>query len=132
MCYEKYYEEQRIRVKKLFSKKHSCFVSSIELANWYIEQLKDSKCKCYYCNTSIHDINTLIDAGLLKERKTGYGFRGRILEIDKNDETYIRENCVLSCYYCNNDKSYITSKDDYKNFFGNNRHEYFKLLISKL
>lgn len=62
----------------------------------------------------------------------GEGRRGPVLEIDKNDETYVPENCVLSCYYCNNDKSYTSSKEDYKVYFGKNRHQYFKTLLNRL
>jgi len=60
------------------------------------------------------------------------GRRGPVLEIDKNDDTYVPKNCVLSCYYCNNDKSYTSSKEDYKDYFGKNRHQYFKTLLDKL
>jgi len=95
--------------------------------------LKTQKFRCFYCETSIIDINKLIDCGLLKTRAVkGEGRRGPVLEIDKNDDTYVPENCVLSCYYCNNDKSYTSSKEDYKVYFGKNRHQYFKTLLNKL
>lgn len=133
MDQQAYFDKEWKRVRNLYSKaKHSPFGDATGLAHWFVAQLKDNDCQCYYCETSIHDINILIDAGLLKERKIGYGFRGRILEIDKNDSTYIKENCVLACYYCNNDKSYITDKIDYKTYFGANRKKYFELLIEKI
>jgi hypothetical protein len=75
----------------------------------------------------------LIDEGLLKTRAVkGEGRRGPVLEIDKNDDVYVPENCVLSCYYCNNDKSYTSSKNDYKENFGANRKKYFDNLIKLL
>jgi len=132
MCNEEYFETQRIRVKKLYSKKHTAFESAGTLADWFVDELKANACKCYYCETSVHDINKLIDHNLLRERKIGYGYRGRVLEIDKNDETYVPANCVLACYYCNNDKSYTCSKKDYKNYFGPNRKIYFDTLLKKL
>ena len=131
----KYFEEQRERVKnKLYSKqKHSAFGNASELANWYIEQLKKHDCKCYYCKTSIFDINKLIDAKKLKTRAVrGEGKRGPVLEIDKNDDSYVPKNCVLACYYCNNDKSYTSSKEDYLKYFGGNRKKYFESLLVKI
>jgi len=41
-------------------------------------------------------------------------------EVDKkiNDLVYSKENCVLACYYCNNDKSYTVNDEVYKPFLG--------------
>lgn len=129
----KYYNQQAERVSNNYSKsKHKGFNSKFDLSEWFIQELKKNDCKCYYCKTSIFDIEILINAKLLKERKIGYGFRGKVLEIDKNDEFYSKDKCVLSCYYCNNDKSYTSSKEDYKEYFGKNRHQYFKALLDKL
>ena len=64
---------------------------------------------------------------MFKTRKVGYGERGPVLEIDKgdNEKGYTKDNCVLACYYCNNDKSYIFGYDDYKKHFGKNRKTFF-------
>lgn len=130
MDIEKYYTGEWARVSNNYTKsKHKGFKDKNDLADWFVEQLKEYNCKCYYCNTSIHDIKRLIDSKILKERKTGYGTRGPHLEIDKNDDSYTKEHCVLSCYYCNNDKSYTTSKEDYKKHFGENRKMYFEFLL---
>ena len=103
------------------------------MAAWFVEKLKRQNFSCFYCETSIFDINKLIDEGLLKTRAVkGEGRRGPVLEIDKNDDVYVPENCVLSCYYCNNDKSYTSSKNDYKENFGANRKKYFDNLIKLL
>ncbi len=133
MNLESFYEAERIRVAKNYKKtKHQGFTDKNDLANWFVVELIRNNCTCYYCETAIHDIVKLIESGKLKERKIGFGFRGRVLEIDKNDEYYTRDHCVLSCYYCNNDKSYTTSKEDYKKFFGENRKKYFELLLKSL
>ena len=133
MSLQQYYDNEYKRVLKNYNKsKHLGFKNNCEYAKWFVEHLKVNNCKCYYCETSIHNIIKLIDKGLLKTRKTGYGERGKVLEIDKNDDVYTKELCVLSCYYCNNDKSYITTKEDYKKFFGENRKKYFELLLSKI
>lgn len=134
MNIELYYQEQHRRVEKLFNKtKHYNFEDKKGLADWYVEQLKINECKCYYCETSIHDIFTLIKRDKLKTRAVrGGGIRGPVLEIDKNDNIYSVNTCVLSCYYCNNDKSYTLDKADYKKYFGENRKKYFSQLLQSL
>jgi hypothetical protein len=131
---EEYINQEYARAKKnLYISERKSFGSADKLATWFVEKLKTQKFRCFYCETSIIDINKLIDCGLLKTRAVkGEGRRGPVLEIDKNDDTYVPENCVLSCYYCNNDKSYTSSKEDYKVYFGKNRHQYFKTLLNKL
>ncbi|MCO5241414.1 MAG: hypothetical protein M9904_15295 [Chitinophagaceae bacterium] len=131
---KEYIKQEFERVKKnLYKAERKAFGSADKLAVWFVEQLESQKFACFYCETSIFDINQLIDAGLLKTRAVkGKGRRGPVLEIDKNDDTYVPENCVLSCYYCNNDKSYISSKEDYKGYFGKNRQQYFRTLLDKL
>lgn len=134
MDLELYYAEQYKRVEKLYNKaKHSTFNNKKGLADWYNSQLKKYDCKCYYCETSIHDIVKLITANKLKTRATrGMGIRGPVLEIDKNDNIYSVDTCVLSCYYCNNDKSYTLDKEEYKKHFGGNRKKYFVDILQNL
>jgi len=133
MCDEAYYEEQRRRAKKLYAAKHIGLGDANAFANWFVEKLKSQQCKCFYCDTSIHDIQKLIAAGLLKTRSVrGTGKRGPVLEIDKQEKGYNENECVLVCYYCNNDKSYTSSKEDYKLYFGSNRKQYFILLMERL
>jgi len=134
MNQQEYIKQEFARAKKnLYKSERKTFGSADKLAAWFVEKLKSQKFSCFYCETSIFDINKLIDAGLLKTRAVrGEGRRGPVLEIDKNDDTYVPENCVLSCYYCNNDKSYTSSKEDYKGYFGKNRRQYFKTLLNKL
>ncbi|MFC7772478.1 hypothetical protein [Flavobacterium sp. GCM10027622] len=133
MDLNEYYEEQRKRVRKIYNgKKHFSYNNRDAFANWYVEQLKKYECRCYYCETSIHDIKRLIDAKVLKTRAVrGNGSRGSVLEIDK-DNIYSKDTCVLACYYCNNDKSYTLEKEDYKIYFGENRKKYFKKLLESL
>jgi hypothetical protein len=124
---------ERKRVLKLFSSKHKAdFEDRTEFADWFVEQLEKQNFACYYCETPIADIRSLIEGGLLKARKTGYGWRGPVLEVDKrsNHLGYKRENCVLSCYYCNNDKSYTLDSEAYKQFFGSNRNAFFQYLAA--
>ena len=128
-------EIQRILGRFNRAKHAPGFESKSDLSNWYGNQLRQQDCECYYCETSILDIRRLINAGILATRAVGgNGSRGPVLEIDKklNQLGYTPENCVLACYYCNNDKSYIFGAKDYKNFYGPARHEHFRHLITQL
>jgi hypothetical protein len=116
---------------KLFSSRHKPgFNDKIAFADWFIAQLEIQNFSCHYCETAIADIQSLIERGLLKTRKTGYGWRGPVLEVDKRSHHlgYSPGNCVLACYYCNNDKSYTLDSEAYKQFFGPNRNAFFKYL----
>lgn len=133
MNIEEYYKKQHSRVCKNYQSKHSPFGGREKLADWYVTKLKEQECKCHYCKTSIQDINKLIDTKKLKVRKVrGDGRRGPVLEIDKQGDTYNPNTCVLACYYCNNDKSYTTSGEDYAKYFGENRKKYFDELLRQI
>lgn len=130
---EQFISQEMRRVTKLFGIKHRVGFATKEIfATWYISQLQKQDFKCYYCETSIFDIRKLISQNKLLTRKTGYGVRGPILEIDKmiNENGYSPANCVLSCYYCNNDKSYTLNSVDYKKFFGTARKSFFGHLLN--
>ena len=105
--------EQESRVIKYYSTnklKLSGFEGRQDFIDWYLHEIYIFENKCHYCKTSILDIRKLLNAGLIAGRKVrGGGLRGPNLEIDRMDPNGIYEwrNCVLSCYYCNNDKSKI-------------------------
>jgi len=131
---EEFLKNEKLRIGKLYSTKHrKGFSSKDEFVKWFENTIKSQNFKCYYCDTFIFDIRSLIDQEKLKTRKTGYGRRGYVFEIDRkiNSNGYTKENCVLSCYYCNNDKSYILDSEDYKKHFGKNRKKYFEYLKNK-
>lgn len=123
------------RLEKLCGTKHKKgFGSKDKFVQWALAQLKEQKYSCYYCETSIFNIKALIECKKLKTRKTGHGVRGPVLEVDKksNGLGYSPTNCVFSCYYCNNDKSYTMDSEDYKEHFGLNRKKYFDNLIKSV
>jgi len=132
---EDFLKNEKVRIGKLYStKKHGKgFSNKDEFVKWFENTIKAQDFKCYYCDTSIFDICSLINQDKLKTRKTGYGTRGPNLEVDRkiNSNGYTKENCVLSCYYCNNDKSYILDSEVYKKYFGENRKKYFEYLKNK-
>jgi 5-methylcytosine-specific restriction endonuclease McrA len=129
-------EMKRVRKAVYKSKKHSVgFFSSKSLAEWWINQLKTQDGCCFYCNTPIELIRTLITNKLLSGRKVkGEGIRGLYLELEKMKPKagYNPTNCVLICYYCNNDKSNVYSYEEYKEFLAPAKKKHFMYLSKKL
>lgn len=61
--------------------------------------------------------------------------RGKNLELERLDSksnSYSPENCVLVCYFCNNDKSDVVSSDDYIQFFAESKKLFMQHLLNKL
>ena len=80
---------------------------------WYISQYQTQKGECYYCGTSEKVIAELFEKKFHNRKRTT---RGKHLEIQRRDLTdnlYNKENCVLACYFCNNDKSDIFDEHEY-------------------
>jgi hypothetical protein len=126
--------EKNVAYYKTNKKKLSGFNSQKEFCEWLSTELQKSEAKCHYCETSILDIRRLLNKGLILGRKIGYGYRGPNLEIDRKDPfgNYCAENCVLCCYYCNNDKSNTYSYQIYKDIFGAIRSNAMKKIIANL
>lgn len=133
---EEFIKQERARVAKLFARKHKKgFATKQNFVDWYIDTLRSQSFCCYYCEVSIFDIRELIKRELLLTRKVKKpGVRGPVLEVDKkiNRLGYGTENCALSCYYCNNDKSYTLDDGAYKKFFGPARKKYVEHLLSNV
>lgn len=134
---ELFLQSEQKRVERLFSKeKHlQGFQNKNELSKWFSRKLAEQDFCCKYCETSIFTIRQLIHEGLLNPRRVrGSGLRGPVLEIDKvrNKDGYQPNNCVLACYYCNNDKSYTLDGEVYKQYFGEARKKYFQYLTAQL
>lgn len=81
--YEKHFE------KKVFPK------------NEFLTLLKEEKCQ--YCNLTIDKVKELAKKKQLFKKNE----RGWSLEIDRknSNEEYKKDNCVMSCYWCNNAKT---------------------------
>jgi hypothetical protein len=100
---------------------------------WYSESEK----VCKYCGLTEQESQEIVMMGLLKSKRfpqngvIGQGTNRCVwLEIDKRDPNgiYSRENSVLCCYFCNNDKSDVIHGDHYTMFF-QNRVEYLRQLL---
>ncbi len=133
-----YLDRESLRVKKNVYKKdkHSAgFKNSHELSEWWKKTITLQKGCCSYCETPIRLIEKCIAEKLVSGRKTrGEGIRGPYMEIEKINHMlgYNPENCVLICYYCNNDKSNVFTKDDYVEFHAPAKKAFFKHLQNKL
>ena len=97
------------------------FGTNANFTNWYLLQLSTNEYKCHYCQTSIFEIRSLLNHKIINGRNVrGGAWRGPNFELDRKDPNglYTEENCVLSCYFCNNDKSNTYSYPLYKNVIG--------------
>lgn len=112
------------------------FLGFEDFQNWYNEQSK----VCHYCGLSETDCQRIVVVGHLKSKRFpqqglhGRGAsRGMWLEVDRydpSDEMYSRDNSVLCCYFCNNDKSDVFHGDAYK-LFVQNRFGYLQSFLQK-
>ena len=106
-----------------------------DFLTWYNSQEK----KCYYCGLTEQESQKLVMTGILQSNrfpengiiKQGRS-RGVWLELDRllPKEKYSRDNCVLCCYFCNNDKSDVFSGADYLRF-RENRITFLKNKLSE-
>ena len=138
----KYSERSNDVFKKLKRKYYSIvksgndgFGSVQDFILWYEKQ----KLECFYCKITEKDCYEIVMNGLLTSGrfptkgnvKQGKS-RGMYLEIDRSDEPkgkYSVKNCVLCCYFCNNDKSDIFNRQQYLTFF-QNRTKFLRDLLS--
>jgi hypothetical protein len=112
------------------------FDSFQDFKSWYNDQEKT----CYYCGLTEQESQRLVRFTLKSKRfpqngKPGRGTaRGMYLEVDRlksgKDDKYSRENCVLACYFCNNDKSDVFDGIQYKHFY-QDRANYLRSLMQK-
>lgn len=87
------------------------------LWSWYQKLEK----VCFYCGLSEEEQFNLINRNVVNSSRffsSAKGKRGRHLEIDRKNPNgdYSESNCVLCCYFCNNDKSNVFHADQYFEF----------------
>ena len=135
---EEFLREQEERLSSYYNtnkSKLALFEREEVFKNWYLHQLYFYDNKCRYCNTSILDIRKLLNANLISGRRVrGSGIRGHNLELDRMNPgvEYSEVNCVLSCYYCNNDKSNTFNYDIYRNIIGPGRKTIWDQLLAAI
>jgi len=110
------------------------FLSFEELLQWYQRPKV-----CYYCGVREETVQQLIHEGVLTSSRFPVGgkmkrgkCRGYYLEIERKDSNslYTPENCELSCYFCNNDKSDIFTAPQYICFL-QDRAKYITSLLTQ-
>jgi len=106
------------RVRQLFNNKKAQLAEDLsefsQFYVWHFKQHKIQEGRCYYCKTEEKVIRELFESNVISKRIN----RGIYLEIERRDSQaskniYTKENCVLACYFCNNDKSQIFTESDY-------------------
>lgn len=83
---------------------------------WFIKRYHEQKGKCEYCGFSPEEVRRKYNRlnGFKGGNGNGNGTRGLTLEVERQDPRggYKPNNCVLSCYPCNNAKSDVfTAKE---------------------
>jgi hypothetical protein len=122
---EQYYKNSKPKLKG--------FVNKDAFIKWYLQELTTNECTCHYCKTSILSIRELLNTEKIKGRKIkGDRWRGPNFELDRKNPNglYSEENCVLSCYYCNNDKSNTFSYETYADIIGPTRKQVWEQLLN--
>lgn len=97
------------------------FKSYEAFVTWYNDQPKH----CHYCQIEEVEVQEIVMRGLLtsarfpkKGLKARGRNRGKWLEVDRKNPkgNYTSTNCVLACYFCNNDKSDVFNEIQYQAF----------------
>lgn len=111
------------------------FDSFDDFHNWYQEQ----NLVCHYCGLTESESQEISMTGILTSNRfpqngiIGQGSSRAVwLEVDRltPNGLYSRDNCVMCCYFCNNDKSDVFGGNEYTNFF-QNRVQYLRKLINE-
>ena len=128
-------EQLKANYNSRIKKELNAFNSFEEFLSWYKKEEK----VCHYCGLTELQSQEIVMRGLLTSNRfpqngqTGQGqARGMWLEVDriKPKGAYSEDNCVLACYFCNNDKSDVFDGEDYRLFF-QNRFQFLTQLLEK-
>ena len=131
------------RIKNLYNNKKNInkdkvkFLNFNEFYKWYISQYAKQQGKCYYCKTKEKVIATLFTKKFLSTKRTKRGHHLEVERLDSKNNEYSKTNCVLACYFCNNDKSDIFSEDEYfeylkdRKIFFENQYKENKMIIDQ-
>lgn len=134
------YEKKSVeKLKKNYSERirkgFNGFNDFKDFLDWYNSEEKI----CKYCGLTEEESQKIVMTSILKSNrfpengKIGQGkSRGVWLEVDRLEPKgqYSRENAVLCCYFCNNDKSDVFSGEEYMKF-RENRIEYLRNKLKK-
>lgn len=117
--------EQLRRYRTLWNNKKTLlsddFRSFERFYYWYVEQYKIQDHKCYYCGVNEKVVRDAMGKHFSHRKRQN---RGKYFELERKgpiDESYSPENCVLACYFCNNDKSDIFTEEQYRRYLQNRK-----------
>ena len=113
---------EKAKIDKLFKnqfteERKNGFGSFKDFYEWYIKQ----EDRCFYCDISSETLKLLFDSQKLSSTKFN-----STLHIERLNpkEKYSKENCRLACSLCNNTKSDLISKANYKKYFAATMSEF--------
>jgi hypothetical protein len=121
------------RIRQLYNNKQGPdfgFASFDEFYNWYLRQYENQNGSCYYCKIEESVLVELFEKKFTSVKRPN---RGKHLEVERRDSIsnkYTKENCVLACYFCNNDKSDIFSESEYFEYLKDRKLFFIKQLES--
>lgn len=106
---------ERIKIDKLFNNQFTGdrkigFGTFEKFYDWHQKQ-NDT---CYYCHTTYDTLNKLFLDNKIKSTK--FNATLHIEQLDPK-QGYNEQNCKLACSLCNNAKSDLISKENYKKYF---------------
>ena len=107
-------------IKNKFSKERKeGFKNIINFYKWYKKQPQE----CCYCGTTQEELNKIFSNKKIESKKFT-----ETLHIERYDSNklYSEDNCGLACSLCNNAKSDMISKDDFKTHFKDAFKAYLK------
>ena len=90
--------------------------------NWYINEEQ----VCCYCGITEENLEAIKKNGWGTKRRRGSKLE--VERVDTNSNNYSESNCALACYFCNNHKSDVITKEDFSTYF----KEPMKLYLEKL
>jgi 5-methylcytosine-specific restriction endonuclease McrA len=125
------------RIRSLFhSKKNSegfDFKSFLEFYKWHKKQYEAQKGHCYYCGTHESVTAAVMEKKYPNRKRFNRGMKLEVERKDSIDNKYTAENCVLACYFCNNDKSEFFTEEEYRSYLANRKgffeNEYAKITL---
>ncbi len=131
-------EKTEKQLRSNYNKRQLDNLNNFENFNEFLVWYNEIEKKCHYCGVLEVEVQKIVVLGLLSSKRfplNGLTARGRArgmwLEVDRcnPNRNYSKDNCVLACYFCNNDKSDVFDGKDYIDFF-QNRAEFLKQLLN--
>lgn len=117
------------RIRSLYHNKKGSnfrFATLRDFYDWYNTQHKKQEGKCFYCGTDELIIRSLMEKKFAHRKRIN---RGNFMEVERRDakgNIYDKDNCVLACYFCNNDKSDIFMEDEYLEYLKDRKGFFLK------